>query len=445
MGFIAIVATGDTEANGHGPGCLVVGGTTILERQVREAVAAGAAQVIVVGEGIPRDLAARLAAEDRCWRAADATALSRRLRDSEADEVLLFAPGMLIDERIVRAMVQGNSTRLAVFNDEAPAGAERLDSQSHWAGLLRMPARSAAAVAAELGDWDLAGTLVRSAIESGAERLVVNDLPAYAPARRRAVPMLWAIPRDESQRRAVTDELVAAAQKGVLDWPARYIHPPIENALVRLLLGTPISPNMVTLFSAVIGVVAIVCFARGWLWWGLALALLLGPIDGVDGKLARVRHQYSRWGDLEHVLDKILEYGCFVAMGWWFSYQHGMAAWLATFGIIVFALAEALNGEFYRRFTGMQIDDRGRFERRFRLIAGRRNTFFWSLVPFAALGWWWQGFLFLLGYALVTFAIMQWRFLLGIGRYGRDHSAAVADNFSRTAYAFLPKAKAASR
>lgn len=446
MGFLAVVPVGDNEPGGHGPGCASVGGTTILERQVREALAAGATQVVVVGEGIARDIATRLAAEDRCWRAADARALARRLREFPDDDMLLFAAGAIIDERIVKAMVVADGAmRLAVFGDTAPAGAERLDSGAHWAGLLWMPARQAAAIVAELGEWDLAGTLVRSAIEAGAERLAVGSLPTYAPARRREVPMLWAMPRTDQERRLVTSQLLAAAQKGVLDWPARFIHPPIEDALVRMLLDTPVTPNMVTLFSAVLGAVGIICFASGWLWWGLAIALVLGPIDGVDGKLARVRHQFSRWGDLEHVLDKILEYGWFLALGWWFSGQHGSAAWLAAAGIIIFALVEALNGEFYRRFTGHQIDDRGTFERQFRLVAGRRNTFFWSLLPFAALGWWWQGFLFLLVYAMATFIIMQWRFLLGIAAYGRDHSAAVADNFSRTAYAFLPKAKAASR
>lgn len=453
MGFLAVVPAGDNESGGMPAGCALVGGTTILERQVREALAAGADQVIVVGDAIPRNIGARLAAEDRCWRAADGQALARRLRDSEADEILLFAPGLVADERMVKAMATAAAPTIAVFGADAPgvepkkvpAGAERLDSETHWAGLLKMPIRNAAAIAGELGDWDLAGTMVRAAIEAGAARLPVDTLPLYAPARRRDVPMLWAMPTDEAQYRATTEQLIAAAQKGVLDWPARFIHPPIENQLVRLLMNTPITPNMVTAFSAVVGIAAIVCFASGWLWWGLALALALGPIDGVDGKLARVRHEYSRWGDLEHVLDKVVEYGCFIAMGWWFAKEHGLAAWLVTAGIIIFALAEAVAGEFYRRFTGHQIDDRGRFERRFRLIAGRRNTFFWALLPFAAFGYWWAGFLFLLVYATITFIVVQWRFLLGIADYGRGHSAAVADNFARTSYAFLPKAKAASR
>lgn len=202
---------------------------------------------------------------------------------------------------------------------------------------------------------------------------------------------------------------------------------------------------MVTLASGILGVLAIILFATGDLWWGLGLVLVVGPLDGVDGKLARTRHEFSRWGDLEHVLDKILEYGWFIALGSWFAQEHGLAAWLATAGIILLALSEAASGEFFRRFTGKQLDDWGPFERRLRLIAGRRNTFFWSLLPFAAFGAWWPGFLFILVYAGITTSVAQWRLFKALGEFGRAVSSEVAHNFARTAYAFLPKSGAGGR
>src|SRR3546814_14189580 len=76
------------------------------------------------------------------------------------------------------------------------------------------------------------------------------------------------------------------------------------TTLFLTLLPTPITPNMVTLITAVVGFASIAAFATGWLWTGLLLMLFLGPLDGVDGKLARTRLQYSLWGDLEHVADK---------------------------------------------------------------------------------------------------------------------------------------------
>src|SRR3546814_8335474 len=77
------------------------------------------------------------------------------------------------------------------------------------------------------------------------------------------------------------------------------------------------------LITAVVGFASIAAFATGWLWTGLLLMLFLGPLDGVDGKLARTRLQYSRWGDLEHVADKIVEYGAFIALGGYLSSTAG--------------------------------------------------------------------------------------------------------------------------
>ncbi len=452
MTLIALLSAGDAEPGEAPPGLLDVGGISLLERQVRQVLKAGVARVVLVAPVIPEILRRRLAADPRIKHVETPEAAARQLVSDHHDgedatrtpEVLLLAPGVLLDERLVaalaRAPVEIASPWLLVFDGTPPKGAERIDSQTHWAGALRVSAGLAHATLATLGDWALAGTLLRAAIGAGARRLAVESLPLYAPARRREAVMLWAMPSSAAEMDAATESLISAAQKGCLDWPARWIHPPIENQLVRWLLPTPVTPNMVTGLTALLGLAAAIAFALGQLWIGLALVLLIGPLDGVDGKLARTRHEFSRWGDLEHVLDKIMEYGWFLALGYWFSKSgHGLASWLSAAGIIIFALSEAAKGEYFRRFTGRQLDDWGVFERRFRLVAGRRNTFFWTLLPFAALGAWWSGFLVLLGYAAITFAVAEWRFLVAIRAYAVAESRAIAANFAATAYDFLPR------
>ena len=443
--FVAVLLVGESLTGLEPPGLGVVGGISLLERQVRMVLKAGASRVIVVAAALTSDLGARLSEDPRVERAATAAQLAERLV-GEGRAALHLAPGLLIDDRLVSALLAaGGAPRLLAFGAAPPAGAERLDSTTHWAGAALLPADLVGRVASELGDWELSGTLVRAAVEAGAGRVMVEEIPTYAPARRREAPMIWALPLDEAARAAGTDSLLAAAQKGCLDWPARFLHPPVENALVRLLLPTPVTPNMVTVLTGLLGLAAIWLFAVGEPWWALGIVLLVGPLDGVDGKLARTRHEFSKWGDLEHVLDKVLEYGWILALGYWLSVTHGVAAWIAAGGIILFALSEAASGEFFRRFTGRQLDDWGPFERRFRLVGGRRNTFFWSLLPFAALGWWWAGFLMILCYAALTFAISHWRLLKAVGDYGSRISDEVRANFAGTAYDFLPKRKAAAR
>ena len=104
------------------------------------------------------------------------------------------------------------------------------------------------------------------------------------------------------------------------------------------------------------------------------------------------------------------------------------------------ALAEALLGEFYRRMTGAQLDDAGPFERAYRLVSGRRNTFFWCLLPFAWLEAWASGLVMIAAYATANFFVMLGRFFIRLAEYGRSHSAAIAANLAATAYGMLGSA-----
>jgi phosphatidylglycerophosphate synthase len=196
---------------------------------------------------------------------------------------------------------------------------------------------------------------------------------------------------------------------------------------------------MITLATGVVGIAAGIAFAYGWLWTGLILALITGPLDGVDGKLARTRIEFSKWGDLEHLLDKLLEYGWYLAIAGHFAHVQGSALpWAIAALIILPALAEAVQGEVFRRLTGVQLDDVGEAERRIRLFSGRRNTFLWSWLPFAAFGAWFAGFVMIAVYSVVTTAVAQWRFYTRLVEYGRDHGQEIAANLAATGYDFLP-------
>ena len=420
-------------AEGDAPlGALHVAGTSVLDRQLRQLRYAGI-EAIVVGGGMPS------AGFDAV---ADAGALRHRLADD--DQVLVLAPGLVVDERIVSAILAATAPVVATWSIAGPGpqcGIERLDPMSFAAGVAVYPGGLVRQVAAHLGEWDLQATLLRAALaEPGATRLDLGALPLYDAGRRRDLPLSWARPADADEAAAATSMLLAAAQKGCLDWPARYLHPPIENVLVRLLLPTSITPNQVTIFVAVLAVVAGVAFATGWLWTGLLLALATGPLDGVDGKLARTKLVFSRWGELEHLLDKISEYGWFLCIAAHLSIAEGNAGpWAVAALIVLFALAESLQNEFFRRFTGTMLDEVGGFERGFRLVSGRRNTFFWTLVPFALFGHWYVGFVTVAIYSVVTYFILQFRFIVRMTAYGRANAPAIEANFARTAYGFLPK------
>ena len=326
--------------------------------------------------------------------------------------VLLIEAGLIADERLLAAFLAEVQSRSW---SRGPAVAVGPDGTR--GGLAWLPAGLAAP------DW--------AQIRREAEPVDLSGVDTYSPERRRRVPLLWQRPEDAASARKAASALLAAAQKGCLDWPARFVHPPIENAAVRLLWPTPITPNMISVLAFLLGLYAAWCFATGALWVGLLIALAVGPIDGIDGKLARSRMEFSPWGDLEHVGDKIVEYAWFAGLA---AALGTGTAWALAALIVCTALAEALLGEFYRRLTGAQLDDAGPFERTYRLVSGRRNTFFWSLLPFAWFDAWHAGLVAIAVYAAVNFFIMLWRFFVRLAEYGRAHSAAIARNLDATAY-----------
>ena len=265
---------------------LVAGGLTAIERQARQLSRAGADALFAVDVVPLTQLPAGVTA---------ITAAGVLEVVEARDRVVAIAAGLIIDERAIAAVLAAPVPAMLV-RDATQTGAEgieRLDALTFAGGVMTISGTIVRRIASGLGEWDMESTLIRAAAEDPATaRIELSSLPVYAPNRRRDVPMLWMLPQSPNESRDAGDAVIAAAQKGCLDWPARFIHPPIEDALVRALAPTKVTPNQVTLATGVIGIIAGVAFACGQLWLGPGLALLTGPLDGVDGKLARTRVEF---------------------------------------------------------------------------------------------------------------------------------------------------------
>jgi phosphatidylglycerophosphate synthase len=446
MALVALVYAHHVASGAEPIAAIDVTGITSVHRQIRQCRRAGAARIVVMVERVGPALAAgleRARKEGAIEVVHGAPGVIGAIGDE--DDVLSIDEGLVADDRILSAIVSAEGRAVIGTwpdGERRPESAERIAADRFFAGVARFRGDLVRIVAGRLGDWDLQATLLRAALGERSAMLVdVSGIEEYCADRRRIVPLQWVRAVDSASAHAAGREALAAAQKGVLDWPARFLHPPIENALTRLVLATAISPNMISVGVFLLGLVAIGCFAMGQLWAGLIIALVVGPLDGVDGKLARTRVEFSKYGDLEHVADKIVEYGCFFALAWHFDRAGSGGAWALSVFIVLFALAEAIQGEFFRHFVGRQLDDAGDFERRFRLVSGRRNTFFWTLVPFGLLDSWYGGYIAIAIYSAGTFFVMQARFFKRMRDYGSECSDRIAANFAKTAYDFLPQGK----
>ena len=118
-----------------------------------------------------------------------------------------------------------------------------------------------------------------------------------------------------------------------------YVHRPLARVLGRLLLGTPITPDQVTILSGLVGV-----SAGGLLWLGadrpalriFAAVLLFGSVvlDCTDGYLARMRSQISRTGViLDGFTDAVVGFVVLLAATAVAARQHP--------GVLVWALGAA--------------------------------------------------------------------------------------------------------
>ena len=441
--FVNAPAKGD---EGTPRAFLKAGGISLLERQLRQLTKMGVKRVALISKTFTEKLeAARFKQAPAKVEIHNQNALKGGRLWNARDDVLLLEEGVLVDARIMKAVTtKPGGRRVAVF-----PGNTVIYNKGHGLKLKAKGGDYLFASAALVKGADLLAAIkdrdfrarplkavLKAALNSGRAALAdIGKIDTYLQDRRRNVDILWRPVVSGAETGKATRALIGMAQKGVLDWPARWIHPFFENALVAMLCPTPVTPNFITLITTVVGFYVTWLFATGDMLWGLAGALVIGVLDGVDGKLARTKMLQSRIGELEHIADKVVEYSWYFGIAWYLAGAEGNALpWALAVMIVLFAWAEVVQGEFFRRFTGKQLDDAGKFERAFRIIGARRNTQIWALIPFALLDQWLMGFWVVAIYAALTFFVAQARFIIRLRDYGSEKSLEIKKNIGDTAY-----------
>ena len=276
-----------------------------------------------------------------------------------ADDVLLVRGDCLIDPRLLAELL--TCTR------------------PHWLQAPDAPIQALPAAArlspAQRDTWATAGLAQWLQHSPQLRREALDD---YSPAHRGPVPFYVQVITTAADARAATRTLIRAAQKCALDLPALLLDPVFENRLVFWLCDRRITPNQVTLFTTLLGALIAALFLYGWLRLGIVLAYAVEVLDGVDGKLARAKLQTSRLGECEHLLDFFIEHAWYVTITIFLvTSTHAPQLWWVGGGLMVSDLIDNLLYYLGQVFCGKQLDELGGFDRRFRLIAGRRNIYAW--------------------------------------------------------------------
>jgi phosphatidylglycerophosphate synthase len=426
---------------------IVVGGLSLLERHLRQLKNAGVEHIYLASFTMPERLHAAIGSfrpGSASLEVVDANFADGAFWHS-LETALVLEEGVLVDDRIIRAVAASDAPNtVALFE-----GGEILHGARHatvlnvgeddhiFASVLIASGAALEAAAAQDGfrDHPVATIAACALVESDTRKINVKSIDPYVGELCRNVDILWRPVVAKGEAARATKLLIEMAQKGVLDWPAKWIHPVFEDSMVQYVSRIPLTPNIVKVLSAALGFYVTYLFAIGQMGFALAGAMIFGLLAGMEEKLARTKMLLSKVGELGHILDQIVEYSWYLGIAYFFVVSTANnGPWAVALLLVLFGLAKVVQGEFFRRFTGNKLEDAGQFERVFQLVGACRNTMIWGLVPFAATQNWEIGFWAMALYSSLTFFVAQWRFIVRIRQYASGQSETIAENFRSTEY-----------
>ncbi len=295
------------------------------------------------------------------WSLSSETRLTRQLArfgvpvaPLPTDRVVLLRADWVYDDAIVRGMATA-TTDTALLADDGECVAMNIPStQVEELGMVlaagRAPEQVRTATPAQIADG-------------------YNDA-----LRKREPPFLMRL--TQAALPDIEKRVFGASYKGVTDIVTLYAWPAPARAVTRWCANAGITPNQVTSASLVLVLVAMWMFWTGEYALGLLAAWPMTFLDTVDGKLARVTLQSSKWGNVfDHGIDLIHP------PFWWWAWIVGLGAahlplvepgFILTVIVAGYILQRIEEGIFIAGFK-MDMHVWTRFDSRFRLITARRN------------------------------------------------------------------------
>lgn len=136
--------------------------------------------------------------------------------------------------------------------------------------------------------------------------------------------------------------------------------------IVSLLVGLNVHPNVVTVSSLILAVIAFFLYKNGVFWAGAIFLFWCGIFDTLDGEIARRKNMISKLGSfLDSTIDRVNEFVIYFGLYlYYYSKSPNMQYWIlvAVFGSMMVSYTRA-------RAEGLGISPRvGLFERFTRIL-----------------------------------------------------------------------------
>ena len=409
-------------------------GISLLERMRRTALQIGFTEAMILSNSVK---AVTTHFVNESWRRADVLLTFREctgarvtigeildcvpaLRVASDARILVVFASFYCDERLLRSLAAAQTNSVLIDSDPPSIVAPLLEnSDGHPSRLLCAALLSSEWLSRKNRAGILAEEIISDVAAGSMARVDAARQQAYVRGMRRSVRPVF-FPAPSLERRPLAERLLRdATQKGVLDFPA-LVHAPIEKWLVSHLCRTSITPNQITFGTGVLGLCVTVLYAGGYLWAGVLLALVIGVLDGIDGKLARLKAQTTKLGKREHDLDYFIETSWWAALAYHFHATGQIHyAYIIFAAFFVFDRLERLAKQAVQRRIGRNLDDFAPFDRFVRMVAGRRNIYTWLFTFFVVIGAPATGFIWLCFWGMASAVIHILR-ALQIGFAGQD-------------------------
>jgi len=249
------------------------------------------------------------------------------------------------------------------------------------------------------GKTELADGIRKAALSRDAEIFDITQIDSYVQAMRKDIKPFWIDIDTKKDLVKAKELLIKNACKGRNDLLAIYVNKPIENFILKRLANTKITPNQVTILTNIIAYTSTFFFLKGHLLLASLLTFIVSFMDGVDGKLSRVKLASSNIGKMEHAFDFLFEHSWYIALALYLSKVYGISAILLATFILLFDSFSCHCGQvFGKAIKNRPLQDYGRTEQLFRKFDGRKNSYiililvgtllnrpFYSLVAIAVL------------------------------------------------------------
>jgi len=244
------------------------------------------------------------------------------------------------------------------------------------------------------GKTELADGIAEAAKNEDVEIFDITQINSYIPSMRKEIKAFSIDIDSKDDLIKAKKLLIENACKGRNDLLATYVNKPIENFIVSRLASTQFTPNQVTILTNVVAYTSTFLFLKGHLLFASFLTFIVSFMDGVDGRLSRVKIASSNIGKMEHAFDFLFEHSWYIALAIYLSGTYGiLSILLSTFIVLFDGFSHYCGQAFGKAIKDRPLADYGRIEQLFRKFDGRKNSYiifiligillngpFWALV-----------------------------------------------------------------